>query len=114
MAEKNNTQEYDSSAQLRNYGITLDNITQKTFIPLFFKRFWYLVLKMVGSKTMAWATIQYLTAIKIMVVMAEGTLTKDVLFPIIYMYISQSAVVAILLGIIQFNKVNTDITLGKK
>jgi hypothetical protein len=98
---------------LQEEKITFENLNFKNFIPFLLKRFWIFALKIVGSRTMMFTTLEYLTSIVIMKEFAKGNLKQEAMLYILYIYIVQSIFILIMFGLLKFNPINTDVKLGK-
>lgn len=99
---------------LSDEGITIKDITLKSFLPLIAKRFCMFLLKSVGSRTMNWLSIEYITSIAIMYLFATMRLEEFQMKLIFFLFIAQLVFVLIMFGIVKFNAINTELKFGNK
>lgn len=102
----------------KNFGmekLTADQLNLKAFGSLFFKRLGYLLLKLVGSRTAWFISLDKLLGVSLMIYFAKHTT-----FPISFMWtmIGVYGIVVLITLIyineLNFNPVETKISLGNK
>lgn len=92
--------------------ISFDTITLKSFLPLIAKRVVFFILKSVGSRTMNWTLVEYITAVFLMSLFATSNLTTEVMNAIFYLYISQAIIVLVMFGLLKFDPIKANINSG--